>query len=128
VGATTSLGKDNGLVQVYAGSTHERAPTTLECILRELERLEQGITEQEFADALIGAKSGLVMSGESSNARAMAIASQVHRLGRPLDLAESAAGFERLTLECVNGYIAREMGAAWRAGMTKVTVAPASAG
>lgn len=125
VGASTALGKESGLVQIYAGSTHERAPTTLECIQRELERLEQGITPQEFADALIGAKSGLVMSGESSSARAMAIASQVHRIGRPMDLAESAAGFERLSVACINDYIAREMGAAWRAKMTRVTVEPA---
>jgi hypothetical protein len=65
------------------------------------------------------------MSGESSSARAMAIASQVHRLGRPMDLAESAAGFERLSVACINDYIGRELGAAWRSKMTRVTVEPA---
>ena len=128
VGASSALGRDRGLVQVYAGSTHERAPTTLECILRELERFEQGITGQEFADAIVGAKAGLVMSGESSSARAAAIASQLWRLGRAMDLAESAAEFDRLTHAGVNEYIARDMGAAWREAMTLVTVAPGGAG
>jgi predicted Zn-dependent peptidase len=127
VGATSALGRDRGLVQVYAGSTHERAPTTLECIMNELERFERGITADEFADALVGTKAGLVMSGESSSARAAAIASQIWRLGRAMDLAESAAEFDRLTLAGVNDYIARDMGAAWRAGMTMVSVAPQTA-
>jgi hypothetical protein len=41
-----------------------------------------------------------------------------------MDLAQSAAEFDRLTLAGVNEYIARDMGAAWRAGRTQVTVAP----
>lgn len=124
VGASSALGRDRGLLQVYAGSTHERAPRTLECILQELERFERGITEDEFRDSLVGAKAGLVMSGESSSARAAAIASQLWRLGRAMDLAESAAEFERLTLAGVNAYIARDMGASWRNARTQVTVAP----
>ncbi|MFO0961278.1 MAG: pitrilysin family protein [Phycisphaerales bacterium] len=123
VGATTALGKEHGLVQIYAGSTHERAPRTLECILQELERFEQGITQEEFDHALVGAKSGLVMSGESSSARAMAIATQLYRTGQPMDLAATAAEFERLTLAGVNEYIARGMGKAWREGRTMVRVA-----
>lgn len=124
VGATSALGRDRGLVQIYAGSTHERAPRTLECIMTELERFEQGITADEFADALVGAKAGLVMSGESSSARAATIASQIWRLGHAMNLAQSAAEFDRLTLAGVNEYIARDMGSAWRAGLTQVTVAP----
>ena len=124
VGASSALGRDRGLVQVYAGSTHERAPRTLECIMHELERFEQGITADEFRDALVGAKAGLIMSGESSSARAATIASQLWRLGEAMDLAQSAAEFDRLTLAGVNEYIARDMGAAWRAGRTQVTVAP----
>ena len=125
VGATAALGRDRGLVQVYAGSTHDRAPTTLECILRELERFEQGISDEEFRDAVVGAKAGLVMSGESSSARAAAISSQLWRVGRAMTLAELAAEFDRLTLRGVNAHIAQSMGAAWRAGRTQVTVAPA---
>ena len=126
VGASSSLGKDRGLLQVYAGSTHERAPTTLDCIMSELERFERGITPDEFRDAVVGAKSALVMSGESSSARAATIALQLWRMGRPRTLAESAAEYDRLTLSGVNAYVAREMGAAWRARRTLVTVAPAA--
>jgi predicted Zn-dependent peptidase len=124
VGASSALGKDRGLVQIYAGSTHERAPRTLECIMAELERFERGVTPDEFRDAVVGAKSALVMSGESSSARAAAIVSQLWRLGRAKDLAESAAEFERLTHAGVNEFIAREMGAAWRGSRTLVTISP----
>jgi predicted Zn-dependent peptidase len=124
VGASSALGKDRGLVQIYAGSTHERAPTTLECIMAELERFERGITPDEFRDAVVGAKSALVMSGESSSARAAAIVSQLWRLGRAKDLAESAAEFDRLTHGAVNAFIARDMGAEWRGQRTLVTIAP----
>ena len=86
--------------------------------------LYQSLTADEFADALVGAKAGLVMSGESSSARAATIASQIWRLGHAMNLAQSAAEFDRLTLAGVNEYIARDMGAAWRAGLTQVTVAP----
>ncbi len=68
------------------------------------------------------------MSGESSSARAATIASQVWRLDRAMDLAESAAEFDRLTLSGVNEYIGRDMGAAWRAARTQVTVAPSNVG
>lgn len=124
VGASSALGRDRGLVQIYAGSTHERAPQTFECIMNELRRFEQGITADEFADALVGAKAGLVMSGESSSARAAMIASQLWRLGHAMNLAESAAEFDRLNLADVNAYIARDMSAEWRANMTLVSVAP----
>ena len=126
VGASATLGRDRGLVQIYAGSTHERAPTTLACIMQELEKFERGIGEDEFRDAVVGAKSALVMSGESSSARAASVALQLWRMGRPRTLAESAAEYDRLTLPGVNAYVAREMGAAWRARRTLVTVAPAA--
>lgn len=124
VGAGVNMGRDRGLLQIYAGSTHERARTTLECILTELERFERGITQQEFDYALVGAKSALVMSGESTSARAMSIASGVYLRGRPQSLQEIAAEFDHLTLERVNEVIARDMGPSWRERMTLVAVAP----
>ncbi|MBL9141954.1 MAG: insulinase family protein, partial [Phycisphaerae bacterium] len=124
VGASSTLGRDRGLMQIYAGSTHERANTTLECIHAELERFERGITQEECDVALVGTKSALVMAGESTSARAMSIASSVYRCGRPESLQEIAEQFERLTLAQVNEMIARDMGAAWRKQMTMVVVAP----
>ncbi len=124
VGASSALGRDRSLLQIYAGSTHERAATTLACIMSELERLEQGITQEECDTAIVGAKSAIVMSGESTSARAMSIASSVYRSGRPESLQEIAANFERLTLKGVNATIASQMNAAWREQMTMVVVAP----
>jgi hypothetical protein len=45
-----------------------------------------------------------------------------------MSLEESAAEFDRLTLSGVNDYVARDMGAAWLAARTQVTVAPRTAG
>ena len=61
--------------------------------------------------ALIGMKSRLVFSGESTGARAASLASDLHRLGRPRSLDEMAAEVDAVTLERVNGYLAgRELG------------------
>jgi len=74
VGASYASGRDRGMLSVYAGSTPERAQETVDCILREVAAFGKGIDADEFRRAVVGQKSGLVMSGESTSARAAAIA------------------------------------------------------
>lgn len=52
-------------------------------------------------------KSGLIFSGESTVARAMSLAADQRRLGRPRSLGELAEEIDRLTLDQVNAYLAR---------------------
>ena len=65
--------KDRGAILGYAGTTAPRAQETLDVMLAEIHKLQQGITQDELDRARIGMKSGIVMQGESTSARASAI-------------------------------------------------------
>lgn len=115
-------GRDRGIVAIYAGSTPERAQETLDTILHEVHALEEGVSADEFRRAQTGIKSRLVMHGESTAARAAAIASDWYRLGRCRSLVELTAEVEAVTLDALNGWIASSMGDAWRRSMTVYTI------
>ncbi len=106
VGMSYAAGRDRGISQVYAGSTPERAPRTLECIRTELARAASGVSLEEFAGAIVGLKSRLVMQGESASARASAIAGDVFRIGRPRSLAEVAAEADGISRDSLNEHMA----------------------
>ena len=111
VGARYSAGRDFGLVALYAGTTPERAQETLEVCLAEVERLREGVTKEEFHRAVTGLKSRLVMQGESTSARAGALARDQFRIGRPRTLAEMTAEIDGITLDQLNAYlVGREPG------------------
>jgi predicted Zn-dependent peptidase len=122
VNASYAGGRDRGMVAVYAGSTPERAQETLDTILHEITHLEAGVSVDEFRRAKIGLKSRLVMHGESTTARAAALASDWYRLGRCRSLAELVAEIDAVTHDGLNAWIARSMGAAWRNSMTVCTI------
>ena len=122
VNAGYAGGRDRGMVALYAGSTPERAQETLDTMMGELERFEHGVDSGEFRRAVVGMKSRLVMQGESTAARAAAIGSDWYRLGRCRSLGELSAEVDAVTLDGLNGWIARSMGAAWRERMTLCTV------
>jgi len=114
VSAGYSGGKDFGGVTAYVGTTPERAQESLDVLLGQLQRVhtpEGRITPDEFQRAVIGMKSRLIFSGESTGARASALAADMHRMGRPRSLAELATEVDRVTLDQLNAYAARrEMG------------------
>ena len=59
---------------LYAGTTPEKSPETVQVILDELRRLQsEGVTEDELLRAKVQIKSELVMRGESSGARMSAL-------------------------------------------------------
>lgn len=124
VGAAYSGGRDRGMLSIFAGSTPERAQETVDCMTQEVIRLESGVTQEEFARAVVGYKSRLVMSGESTNARAGALAGDWYRLGRARSLAELAAEVDSITLDRLNAYIAQSLGASWRMTRTAATIGP----
>lgn len=116
--------KNFGMVSAYVGTTPERAQESLDVLLAELQRIntpEGRITPEEFQRAVIGMKSGLIFSGESTSARAGSLASDMRRLGRPRSLDEIAQRIDTITLDEVNAYVAkRKMGT-----LTVQTVGPA---
>ena len=110
VSASYRSNRDFGLVTAYVGTTPERAQTSLDVLVEQLERMhtpEGAVTESEFERAIVGLKAGLVFSGESSGARASALASDYHRIGRPRAMEEILERIDAITLERVNEYLAR---------------------
>jgi predicted Zn-dependent peptidase len=104
--------REYGSVTAYVGTTPERAQESLNVLLAELNRINSSapadrIQHEEFQRAVAGMKSRLIFSGESTGARASALAADMHVYGRPRSLDEIAAKIDRVTLEQVNAYLAR---------------------
>ncbi|MDQ7014401.1 MAG: pitrilysin family protein [Planctomycetota bacterium] len=114
VGARYSADRDFGLVSAAVGTQPDRAQESLDVLVAEMQRLgtpEGKVTPEEFGRAVAGLKSGVIFSGESTEARASALAGDLFRLGRPRSLAEIAAEIDAVSLEQLNAYVAtRKMG------------------
>lgn len=124
VGASFHAGRDSGLVALYVGTTPERADETLEVCLAEIERLHQGVREEELKRAVAGLKSHLIMRGESTPARAVAIGHDQFRLGRARSLDELAREVDAVTIDQLNAYLqSRVFGEFTVASIGKVEVA-----
>lgn len=124
VSATYAADRDFGRVVAYVGTTPERAQQSLDVLTAELRRIntpEGAVTDEELQRAKIGVRAGLVFSGESTQARAAALASDQHRLGRPRSLHEVASAVEAVTLDRLNAYLARRA----IGPITHVTLGPA---
>ncbi len=110
VHASYSADRDDGRVGAYVGTTPERAQESLDVLTSELHRIstqEGQITEDEFERAIIGMKSRIVFSGESTSARAGALVGDWVRLGRARTLDELTAAIDAITLEQVRDYASR---------------------
>jgi predicted Zn-dependent peptidase len=112
-----------GRTVAYVGTGPERAQEALDVLVGELRRIgtpEGAITAEEFTRATVGMKSRVIMSGESTPSRAMAIARDMHRLDRPRSLEEVAAEIDAVRLGEVVEYLKRR-----RLGeMTVCTIGP----
>lgn len=110
VNAGFASDRDFGTFSAYVGTTPERAQESLDALSGELSRIlspEGRVTADEFERALTGAKSRLIFAGESTGARAGALAADMHRLGRPRGLEELRQQLDAITLDAVNAYLAR---------------------
>ncbi len=94
-----------GVVLAYAGTQPERAQECVEVLLGELQRISQGVTEDELERARIGLLSSLVMQGESTAARASAMASDLFLIGRPRTLDEIQTAVNSVTTGTLNEYL-----------------------
>ncbi len=110
VSQSYSSDRDFGRVLAYVGTTPERSQESLTVLMAELARIstrEGAVTTQEFERALIGIRAGIVLSGESTGARAAALVSDHYRLGRARSLEEIATQYASITLNEVNHYLER---------------------
>jgi predicted Zn-dependent peptidase len=105
--ATLSTLREEGAVLCYAGTTNERAQETLDVLLEELARLEQGIADDELRRAKALAQSSLVMQQESASARAGSIARDWYHLGRVVPVDEVQQRIAALTPPDLVDYVRR---------------------
>lgn len=105
VSASYRSDRDFGSVTGYVGTTPERAQESLDVLVAELARIAHGAEQEEFDRAMIGLKSRVIFSGESTPARAAALASDLHKLGHPRSLDEITAELDAVTLDRVNAYL-----------------------
>jgi predicted Zn-dependent peptidase len=128
--------RDYGRCLAYVGTTPERAQESLDVLMNELKRINgtppppapepspkkvmesaaavelpppppPGITGDEFTTALVGIKSRIIFSGESTSGRAHALASDHHKRGKARSLDEISASYDALTLDQINEYLTR---------------------
>ncbi|MGC9259653.1 MAG: M16 family metallopeptidase [Phycisphaerae bacterium] len=110
-----------GAVLGYAGTVPERAQKTLDSFLLELQRLGNGAQQDELDRAQVGMKARVIMNGESSTARAAAIAHDFYHYGRPRTLDELRLRIENVDLQRLNAFLDSH-----RPGkLTVVTIGPA---
>ena len=97
--------KDHAGIFTYAGTRPQVAQQTFEVTVGELRRLAEGIEPEELARAKTQLKSALVMRGESTSARAAALAGDWYHLGRLRTLDEVAGEADKVTAEQVLEYL-----------------------
>lgn len=110
VSASYRADRDSGTVTGYVGTTPERAQQSLDCLFEQFRHVGTPagvITQDEFDRAVVGMKARLVFAGESTGARAGALATDFHRLGRARTLDEIAAQIDRVSLGQLNEYARR---------------------
>lgn len=103
--------KDAASICLYAGTTGERAQNTLDTLLGELDRLGRGVAADELERARVGLKAATIMQGESTSARAAAMAHDVFIHGRIRTLDEIARSLDAVTLDQVNAFLSRGLSA-----------------
>lgn len=99
--------KELASILCYAGTTNERAQETLAVTLGELQRLQEGITQEELERVQAGLKSALIMKEESTSARAGALAADWYHLGRVRSLDEIQKAIDGLTPTAIVAHLHR---------------------
>ena len=74
IGAGWTASKHDGYIQVTTGTTPERAKETLETTRATIQSAAQDMTESDIMRTMLQVRSGMVRSGESTRARAGALA------------------------------------------------------
>ena len=98
--------RDHAGMFTYVGTGPENAQETFEVTVGELRRLADGVEDDEIARARVQLKSALVMQGESTSARAHALAVDWYHLGRLRGLREISDAIDAVGADDVLAYLA----------------------
>lgn len=105
VGTTYHSLKHHAGMFTYAGTVPEKAQETFDVTVGEIRRLGDGISGDELARAKTQLKSSLVRQGESTGARAEALASGWYHLNRLRSLEELSHEIDTVTVDDVLAYL-----------------------
>jgi predicted Zn-dependent peptidase len=97
--------KEAAGIMCYAGTTPEKAQETVDVIIREFNRLAEGISEEEIQRAKVGLKSSLILQSESSSSRAGAIGNDYYILSRVRSLDEIKNKIEAVNVDSVVDFL-----------------------
>ena len=97
--------KDRGSVVGYCGTSSERAQESLDVMLSEINRLNEGVTEAELSKLKVQMRSSLIMSQESSRSRASSMSGDYFHLGRVRTIDELDDVINGMTVEKINEYL-----------------------
>ncbi len=100
-----SASRDEGGMIAYAGTTPDRAQETLDVLVKELRRVSGTVTDEELNRAKANLKAGLVMSQESSGARAFSNASDWWWAKRVRTLEEIESGINAVTAASIDHHL-----------------------
>ena len=89
----------------YAGTVPDKAQETFDVTVAEIRRLAEGVTEEELLRARTQLKSALIMQGESTGARAVAMAGDWHHLRRVRSLRELSERIDAVSADDVAAYL-----------------------
>lgn len=107
VSASCHTLRHRGGVFCYAGTTPDRAQETLDVVLTELKRLNEGVEQAELDRLKARIKSVLIMQQESSRNRCSQIVGSWYHLGRVQSLDEVREKIDHLTCDSINDYLRR---------------------
>lgn len=99
--------KDRGSMVSYVASLNHQAQEALDVLLAELQRLTDGIADEEIERVKVGLKTKLIMAQESTGARASSLASDWYNLGRLRSFDEIQAAIQGLTAARVVDHVRR---------------------
>ena len=97
--------KDEARVLCYAGTTADRAQETLDVTIKELQKLQEGILDNELDCCKARARSALVMHQESTMQRASSLATNWYHLGRILPIKEVEENINAITTQSLQEFI-----------------------
>ena len=97
--------KDHAGMFTYAGTVPEKAQETFDVTVGEIRRLAEGICDDEMVRARTQLKSSLIMQGESTTARAGALAHDWYHLRRLRGLREISDAIDGVTAGQVMDYL-----------------------
>ena len=97
--------RERAAVIASVGTGADRAAESLSILLGELNRLGDGVTDEELARFKSQIKSALIMQQESSSSRASAVALDWYHLGRVRPIEEVSERIDRLSAERINRFL-----------------------